>query len=185
MASGNKRPMLTAERRAGLQRRGLRLAYATLGWNVVRLRPSEVLGLHWPDLHLDESTRVDTLRISAGEPIKAAGVKWSPHAMRHTYATTLLERGVAIHCVAECSAAPSHRRVELLARDPHQARGRRRDREPSWLTRAQRGSKPLCCQVAVSGASKQRRWRGRSVMDGSGGDCSEVPVFRVQPATLD
>jgi hypothetical protein len=26
---------------------------------------------------------------------------------------------------------------------------------------------------------------GRSVVVGSGSDCSEVPVFRVQPATLD
>jgi hypothetical protein len=50
---------------------------------------------------------------------------------------------------------------------------------------ALRGSKPLCVKGPFRGASGQRRGRGRSVVVGSGSDCSEVPVFRVQPATLD
>jgi hypothetical protein len=49
------------------------------------------------------------------------------------------------------------------------------------------------CQEAMlegcSGACDRRPWRGgvfgRSVLFGFGSGCSEVPVFRVQPATLD
>jgi hypothetical protein len=43
----------------------------------------------------------------------------------------------------------------------------------------------FCVKGPFGGALGQRRGRGRSVVVGSGSDCSEVPVFRVQPATLD
>ncbi len=49
----------------------------------------------------------------------------------------------------------------------------------------ERRTKPFCVRERFAGASKGRLRCGRSVGVGFGSDCSEVPVFRVQPAALD